>query len=122
MSSSSLHPEPLVGLPCRHGPLAAGAARIEVEDDEPLARQCLIPEPAAHPAVAGHGRVGSAVGHEPDGVLLPGVQVGGQDQLALQQEAVAGGDLDALARPEPILLEPVHGVGIHGPHELAVGE
>ena len=91
---------------------------IEMEDDEALAGERLVPDPPARPAVVRHGRVRPAVGHEPDRVFLARVQVGRQDQLALEQEAVLGADLHALVRAETVLLEPIHGVGVHDPHEL----
>ena len=67
------------------------------------------------------GACGTAVGLEPDGVLLGGVEVGGQDQLGLERETVPGRDLQALARAESQPLELVRRVGVDRPDELAVG-
>ena len=83
----------LVGRPRRDGPLAAGAARVHEEDDESLLSQRLVPHAASAPRIRDRGSVRAGVGLEPDRILLAGVEVGGQDQLGLEQETVLGRDL-----------------------------
>src|SRR5262249_22924782 len=112
-----LHAELLVSGPGRADALAAGAPRIDAEDDDSGSGEGLVLQSAAVVAFADGRGVRPCVGEGPDRVFLRRVEVGWFDERAFQIKAVAGLDLHALVWAEAVFLAGVDWVRVERPDQ-----